>query len=134
MLLMVGKSIRGGIWHAIYQYANANNKYMKDYEKHKESSYLKCWVVNNLYGWAMPQKLLVNNFLWIEDTFQLNEDFTKTYIEESDEGHFLKNDSQYPEKLYELHNDLLFLPETIKIEKVKKLVSNLHDKLNMLFT
>ena len=30
MLLMVEKGMRGGIWHSIYQYAKANNKYMKD--------------------------------------------------------------------------------------------------------
>ena len=35
---------------------------------------------------------------------------------------------KYIEKLHELHNDLPFLPERIKIEKVKKLVANLHDK------
>ena len=53
MLLMVEKGIRGGICHSIYQYAKANNKYMKDYDKNKESSYLKYWDVNNLYGWAI---------------------------------------------------------------------------------
>ena len=74
MLLMVEKGIRGGICHAISRYAKANNKYMKDY-KNKEPSYLQYWDVNNLYGWAMSQKLPVNNFEWIEATFQFNEDF-----------------------------------------------------------
>ena len=37
MLLMVEKSIRGGIYHAIHRYSKANNKYMKDYDKNKES-------------------------------------------------------------------------------------------------
>ena len=92
----------------IHRYAKANNKYVKDYDKNKESSYLKYWDVNNLYGWAMSQKLLVNKFQWIEDTFQLNEDFIKDYNEESDEGYFLEVDLQYPEKLHELHNDLPF--------------------------
>ena len=40
MLLMVKKGIRGGICHAIHRYAKANNKYMKDYDKNKESLYL----------------------------------------------------------------------------------------------
>ena len=62
MLLMVEKGIRGGICHSIYRYAKANNKYMKDYDKNKESSYIQYWDVNNLYGWAMSQKLPVNNF------------------------------------------------------------------------
>ena len=46
MLLMVGKVIKGEICHSIYQYAKANNKYMKDYDKIKESSYLQYWDVN----------------------------------------------------------------------------------------
>ena len=128
MLLLVEKEIRGGICHAIHQYAKANNKYMKDYDKNKESSYIQYWDVNNLYGWAMSQKLPVNKFEWIEDTSQFNEDFIKNYNEESDEGYFLDVDVQYPEKLHELHNDLPFLPERMKIEKVEKLVANLHDK------
>ena len=57
---------------------------MKDYVKNKESSYLNYWDVNNLYGWAMSQKLPVNKFEWIEDTFQFNEDFIKSYNEEWD--------------------------------------------------
>ena len=125
---MVEKGIRGGICHSIYRYAKANNKYMKDYDKNKESSYLQYWDVNNLYGWAMSQKLPVNNFEWIKDTSQFNEDFIKNYNEESDEGYFLEVDVQYLEKLHELHNDLPFLPERMKIEKVEKLVANLHDK------
>ena len=73
---------------------------MKDYDKNKESSYLKYWDVNDLYGWAMLQKLPVNNFEWIEDTSQYNEDFIKNYNEGSDEGYFLKVDAQCPEKLH----------------------------------
>ena len=61
ILLMVEKGIRGGICHSIYRYAKTNNKYLKDYDKNKESSYIQYWDVNNLYGWAMSQKLLGNN-------------------------------------------------------------------------
>ena len=56
------KGIRWGICHAIHQYAKANNKYMRDYGKNKESSYLKHWDLNNLYGRALLEKLPVNNF------------------------------------------------------------------------
>ena len=41
MLLTVEKVIIGGICHSIYPYAKANNKYMKDYDKNTESSYLQ---------------------------------------------------------------------------------------------
>ena len=44
MLLMVEKGIREGICNTIHWYAKANNKYMKDYDKGKESSYLKYWM------------------------------------------------------------------------------------------
>ena len=40
---------------------------MKDYDKNKESSYLKYWNVYDLYGWAMTQKLSVNGFERIKD-------------------------------------------------------------------
>ena len=85
MLLMVEKGIRGGsirgrICQSIYRYAKANNKYMKNYDTNKESSYLQYWDVNNLYGWEMSQKFPVNNFEWIKDTYQFNEDFIKTIM------------------------------------------------------
>ena len=66
---------------------------------------LRYWDVNNLYGWAMSQKLPVNNFEWIKDTSQFNEDFIRNYNEESDKEYFLKFNVQYIKKLHELHND-----------------------------
>ena len=62
---MVEKGIRRGISHSIYRYTNANNKYLKDYDKNKELSYIQYWDVNNLYGSAMLQKLPIINFEWI---------------------------------------------------------------------
>ena len=62
MLLMVEKGISVGICHAIHRYAKANNKYMKNYDKNKESSYIQYLDTNNLYGWAMSQKLPVDGF------------------------------------------------------------------------
>ena len=63
----------------------------------------------------MSQKLPINNFEWIEDTSQFDEDFIKIYNEEIDEGYFLEVNVQYLEKLHELHNGLPFLPERMKI-------------------
>ena len=81
-----------------------------------------------MYVWAISQKLSVKDFEWIKDTFQFNEDFIKDYDEKSYAGYVLKVDVQCLEKLHELHNDLPFLPERMKIEKVEKVVTNLHDK------
>ena len=66
----------------------------------------------------MSQKLPANNLEWIKDTSHVSEDFIKNYKEERDEGYFLKVDIQYLEKLHEVHNDLLFLPERMKTKKV----------------
>ena len=62
MLLMIEKALRGGICQATHRYAKANNKYMKNYDKNIESSYLAFLDPNNLYGWAMSEKLPVNSF------------------------------------------------------------------------
>ena len=72
----------------------------------------------------MSQKWPVSNFKWVEDIFEFDESFN----EESDEGYFLEVDVQYPENLHNLRNDLPFLSERMKIEKVENLVANLHDK------
>ena len=122
------KGIRGGICHSIYRYERVNNQDMKDYDKNKESSYLQYWYANNLYSWAMSQKVPINNFELIEDISQFNEDFIKNYNEKSDEGYFLELDVEYLEKLHGFHNDLPFLPERMKIRKVEKLVASLQDK------
>ena len=63
MLLMVEEGIRGGRCHSIHRYAKANNKYMKNNDENKESSYIQYLDANNLYGWPMSQKLPINNFL-----------------------------------------------------------------------
>ena len=62
MLLMVVKGSREAVCHTIHKYVKASNRYMKDYGKNKESSYFKYWDANNLYVWAMSQKLSVNHF------------------------------------------------------------------------
>ena len=77
MLLMVEEGIRGGICHAIHRHAKANNKYMKNYDKNKESSYIQYLDANDLYGWAMSQKLPVNGFKWVKNTSKIDEKFKK---------------------------------------------------------
>ena len=81
--------------------------------------------VNNFYGWAISQKFLVNDFEWIT---KVNEDLIKNYNEGSDERYFFEADVEYIENLHGFHNDLPFLPERMKIEKVEKILANLHDK------
>ena len=122
MLLMVEEGIRGGICHSIHSRARANNKYMKNYDENKESSYIQYLDANNLYGWAMSQKLPVNGFKWVNDVSEINQEFVKNYYENSDKGYILEVDIKYPRKLHDLHSDLPFLPKRMKTDKCKKLV------------
>ena len=74
---MVEEGIRGGICQAIHRHARANNKYMKNYDENKESSYIQYLDANNLYGWAMSQKLPKNGFKWINDATEIDEKLLK---------------------------------------------------------
>ena len=71
---------------------------MKHDDKNKESPYIQYWGVNNLYGWAVPQKLPVNNLEYIKDASQFNESFIQSYNQEHDEGYFLEVVVQYLKK------------------------------------
>ena len=132
MLQTVENGVQGGICHAILRYAKANNKYMKDYNKDKEESFLQYDDANNLYGWAMSQPLPVDGFKWIKNASKIDEDFIKNYDEDSDKLCIFEVDVEYPQNLHDLHRDLSFLPERMKINKCSKLVCNLYDK-KMLF-
>ena len=128
MLLMIETGTRSGICQSTQRYVKANNKYMKNYDKKPESSYLTYLDENNLYGGAMSKKLPVNGFKWENDLSRLNEDFIKNYNENSDIGYFLEVDIEYSKQLWSSRKDLPFLPERKKIEKVEKLVCSIEDK------
>ena len=130
MVLMIEKSIRGGICQSSYRYAEANNKYMKNYNKNIESSFIKYLDANNLYGWAMSQKLPINGFKWVkqEELSNFKEDFIKNYDEIGDIGYFLEVDVDYLKELFNFHKDLPFLPESKKVNKVGKLICSIENK------
>ena len=126
---MIEEGIRGGICHAVHRYAKANNEYMKNYDKSKESSYIQYLDANNLYGAAMSEKLPIDGFKWVNDISGINEKFVKSYDKKkSVKGYILEAHADYPNKLHKLHSDMPFLLERIKIDKTQKLVCNLRDK------
>ena len=63
-----------------------------------------------------------------KNILKFNEDFIKNYDEESGEGYILEVDVEYPKNVHDLHSDLPFLPERVKLNKCTKLVCNVHDK------
>ena len=131
MLLMIEKGIRGGVSMVSNRYGKANNKYMKDFNKKEPSKFLTYLDANNLYGWAMSQKLPVHSFKWmsnkeIENIFnnQIVQVWEKTPC-------ILEVDLIYPEELHDLHNDYPLCPERVECDNgVKKLIPNLRDKNN----
>ena len=134
MLLMFEEGTRGGICQATHRYVKANNKYMKNHDKDKESSYLVYVDANNLYGWSMCKKLPVSDFKYIDDIAIFTEDFIKNYDEDSDKGYIFVVDVEYPRNLHMLHSDLPFLPERMKVGNCTKLVCKVQDKKTILYT
>ena len=134
MLLMVERRYQRWICHTINEkrlysrYVIVNNKHMKDYNKNKESSHFKYWDVNNVYAWAMRQKLPVSDSKQVKNISELEKRFIKSYNEESDERYLPEVDIQFLENLHNLPLDLLFLSDRIEIEKVEKLIPNLHNR------
>ena len=125
---MVEEGIRGRICHPIHRHAKANNKYMKNYDKNKESSYIQYLDGDNLHGWSMSQKLPGNGFKWIKNLTEIDEKFIKNYDEDSDKVFILEVEIKYHRKLHDLHSGLPFLPKRMKIDKCEKLVCNLRNK------
>ena len=81
----------------------------------------------------MIQPLHVDDFDWVKNVSKIDEDFIKNYDEDSDKGYILEVDVEYPKNSPDLHSDLPFLPERMKIDKCSMLVCNLYDKKTMLF-
>ena len=76
------------------------------------------WMQTN--GWAMSQKLSVNGFEWVKRLSKFDERLIKIMKKNSDKGYFLEVDIQYPNDVFSLHSDLLFLPERNKIVVVHR--------------
>ena len=101
---------------------------MKNYNKNIESSCMEYLDANNLYGWALCQKLPVNDFKWIKELSYFNEDFIKNYDENCNIEHFLEEDIDYPKELFNLHKHLPFLSKSKKVNKVEKLICSIENK------
>ena len=126
MLMMFERGIRGGISHISKRYATSNNKYMKDFDESKPSTFIQYLDANNLYGWAMSQKLPTHGFKWID----IDKSKVLKLLEKKDtnQGFIFEVDLDYPESLWDSHNDYPLAPEKIKIDKIDKLICSFHPK------
>lgn len=126
MIHFIKKGIRGGLSQCSNRFAEANNKYLKEYDPKRETNYLMYYDANNLYGWAMSQPLPYGDFRWVSvNSFDINQMNSNPDI-----GFILEVDLEYPEKLHDLHNDLPFCVEnfTPPNSKNPKLIASLYHK------
>ena len=147
MYLLIEKGLRVGISYIANRYAEANKKYMKNYDPKKPPKFINYLDMNRLYGWVMGGYLPYGGFKWLKnvDGFDVN-----SISEKSPIGYILEVDLEYPEKLHLLHNDYPLASEKlaipyemlsdfckkivdeygIKVGDVKKLFPNLGKKTN----
>ena len=135
MLMMFERGIRGGISHISKRYAEANNKYMKDYDPDEESTYIQYLDANNLYGWAMSQSLPTHGFKWMRD---LTKETVMDILEKANhsmsnlgrKGYIFEVDLEYPHKLWKSHNDYPLAPEKMIVNGVEKLICHFKPRKN----
>ena len=125
MQLFIERGLRGGISYIAHRYATANNKYIKNYDPDKQSSYIMYLDANNLYGWAMSKPLPYRNFRWVRSDCVIPK---KKGI-----GHIYEVDLEYPEELHDLHNDYPCAAEKIKVsdDMLSDYCREIKDKFNI---
>ena len=128
MLMMFEQGKRGGISHISKRYAEGNNKYLKDFDETKPSTFIQFLDANNLYGWAMSQKLPTQCFKWIDVDIPKVLKLLET--KDTNQGFIFEVDLEYPSSLWKSHNDYPLAPERIKIDKVDKLICSFLPKKN----
>ena len=135
MLMMFEQGIRGGITHISKRYAEANNKYMKNYNPEKESTFIQYLDANNLYGWAMSQQLPTHGFKWMKDitkekVMEILEKANHSMSNLGRKGYIFEVDLEYPSHLWEDHNDYPLAPEKMIVNGVEKLICHFKPRKN----
>ena len=110
--LFIEKGLRRGISQTAKRYAKANNKFIKDYDPKKPSTFISYLDMNYLYGWAMSEYLPYEGFKWIEnvDKFDVMSINKKSLI-----GYLLEVEFEFADKIHELHNDYPLAPEKLAV-------------------
>ncbi|GFT91972.1 uncharacterized protein TNCV_125021 [Trichonephila clavipes] len=109
MLLFIEKGVRGGISQCCNRYAIANSRYISNFNPDDEIKYLMYLDANNLYGYAMSKYLPLKDFVWSDNN--LTEQDILNLPDESDVGHFLEVDLEYPSDFHNKHSDFPLAPE-----------------------
>jgi hypothetical protein len=116
MYIACENALRGGVCAVSHRHAKANNKRVKGYDSTKPSTWLRYDDANNLYGWAMSQKLPARDFCWGDGTLW-NTERILALDDNADRGAFLEVDLEYPTEVHDLHNDYPLCPERMSIPR-----------------
>jgi len=127
MYLFFERGIRGGMSCIFKKLQEANNKYLKVYDKSKKTNYIIYLDANNLYGVSMSDLLPFRGFKWVDGS-EITVDMIKNYDEKSKNGMVLEVDLEYPSELHDKHNDYPLAPVRMKLGNCEKLCGTLEDK------
>ncbi|KAJ4444899.1 hypothetical protein ANN_06697 [Periplaneta americana] len=129
MLLLFEQGIRGGICQSVTRHAVANDPKSENFDDSKSPSAIYYVDANNLYGFAMSQKLPYGGFEWLSDE-EIHHFDLQAINDDSEIGYILEVDIEYPNHLFEKHRDLPFCAEFAKPPggKQKKLLTTLYSK------
>lgn len=125
MHLLFEDEKRGGVSLAMKRLAVANNKYMKNYDPGKPSKFIQYNDVNGLYTSILAGPLPFCDFKWASREYldEIQKDYGRirpgTY----------RVDLQYPKELHDAHNVYPLAVESLTVDRVKKLIPNLNDKV-----
>ena len=130
--LFIEKGFRGGISYIGKRYAEANNKYINDYEPEKPSKFLSYLDMNDLYGWAISKDLPYEEFEQLKTVDEFN---VMSISEYNSMGYFFEVDFKYPVELHELHNDYPLATEKLAVssDMLSKYCRKIADKHQIKF-
>lgn len=132
MFEMMERGMFGGICHISKRFARANNPLLgpKYFDPSQPVSFIIYLDANNLYGWAMIQRLPDGGFRWLSnEEIEAMKDKWATLDENSDQGYILEVDLEYPKDLANKHNDYPLAPQRLKVPE-KWLSPELRNLLN----
>ncbi|XP_015795544.1 uncharacterized protein LOC107371910 [Tetranychus urticae] len=114
MLYMIEKGIRGGPTSVADRHCTANNENVTNFDANKPRSFIKYFDVNNLYGYAMSQKLPIDEFSWYQGEIDI--EMLLTEARDTNYGYIFEVDLEYPAELHDQHNDFPLAPHKMEID------------------
>ena len=109
--------MRGGISMVSKRHAKANNSYVADYDKTRDSNYIMYYDANNLYSVAMSRSLPYRGFKWVDKPFIRKVGDKNVLNKPKDKGWILEVDLEYPNYLHKSHNDYPLAPDKLAVKK-----------------